>query len=97
MSNKQRTDNLRAVPNEDKADLSPQQIGAETRRKNAEIADKKNAAGRKLRLAQHLDKMNCPHCHNKAKNIHWTVIATYDDLRYCKCSHCPHVAKVIVE
>jgi len=97
MSSKERTSNLRAVPDPDKQDLSPQQRGAETKKKNAEIAAKKDQSGRKLRLAQHLDNLDCPHCLNKAKDIRWLVIATDGDLRYCKCSHCLNVEKVVVK
>jgi len=97
MSNQERSSNLRAVPDADKTDLTPQQRGAETRKKNAELKAKKGDAGRKLRLAQHLDKLDCPHCRNKAKDVRWLVLKTEGDLRYAKCSHCPHVTKVIVE
>ena len=102
MSNKQRSDNLRAKPDENKADLTdkpltPQQIGAETRKKNAEIAAKKELDARALRLKLYLEKLNCPNCKRKAKDTRWVVIGTKGNIRYVDCMQCRIVTTIDVE
>lgn len=91
MSNKQRTDNLRAIPDPDKADLTPAEKGAETKKKNAEIAAKKADLADKIaqdnesrKLQKQKDETFCQLC----KSNVWRARATYPTYRIWCCVGC---------
>lgn len=102
MSNKQRTDNLRAIPDPDKADLTPAEKGAATKERNAELKAKKADLSAKTARddeAQKLQKqMDATRCGDKpdktgCKNNKWRVRVTEKTFRWLSCVACGKMRK----